>query len=303
MTALRRLAFVAVPIALAACGISAVGSGPADGGLVPGDVPADGSGPPIDGASGGDGSSGLPDGGGGGDVISTEAGGDATSSMPTLQYVHSFTSLYTVNNVNGQTTLVGDFGGLCAGVNIGEIAIDRNGAAYVSTWPNTGFSQLHQLNLFTAACGPAIGSMGRLCNGLSFAPDPADPSKDALYAACGTSFYRVNPGTATTTLIGVFGTGLQSSGDIVWLPGQGMFITLNDPAVQDKLGLIDMATGAAAVIGIGVGRDAVYALGHRGGKLLGYGDDFVIEIDPMSGAGTTLNASTGFAAIGAASAK
>ena len=221
------------------------------------------------------------------------------ADRPLVQYMHSFTMLYAVKNANAQTSLIAAFGGACSGVDIGEIAIDRAGNAWVTTWPS-GNSELHPLNLVTAECGASVGSLGRKCNGLSFAPDPADATKDVLYASCTTSFYRVNTTNGAPTLIGVFGSGLQSSGDIAWVPGKGMYITLNDPASTDKLGSVDLATGVATVIGTGVGRDAVYALGHRAGKLLGYGDDYVIEIDLMSGAGTTVNGSTGVVAIGAA---
>ena len=85
------------------------------------------------------------------------------------------------------------------------------------------------------------------------------------------------------------------------MPGRGVFITLNDAAATDKLGWINVATGAATVIGTGVGRDAVYSLGYRGGALLGYGNDFAIKIDPVTGAGSAWNTATGIDSYGAAS--
>ena len=221
---------------------------------------------------------------------------------PLLHYMHSATALYSVNGSTGATTSVATFNGGCTGISVGDLAIDRFGSAYVATLPPASAdSTFHVLNLVTGTCTASLGGMGRRCNGLTFAPDPADPTKDVLYAACTTSFYKVNVANGATTLIGALGTGLASSGDIVWMPGRGVFITLNDAAATDKLGWINVATGAATVIGTGVGRDAVYSLGYRGGALLGYGNDFAIRIDPVTGAGSAWNTATGIDSYGAAS--
>jgi hypothetical protein len=287
--------------ALAACGIDAVGTRLEAEGVTPDGEDArtngDGSGPDDPTADGGAdvGVDGSVDG-------AADAGMDVVVSIPLVQYMHSPSTLYTVNDVTGQTSSVAVFGGGCSGIDVGDLAIDRAGNAWVITAPSGGgSSSLYTLTLGTAVCGAAVGGLGRRCNALAFAPDPADGAKDVLFAACSSAFYRVDTTTGATTLVGALGTGLNSSGDIVWVPGRGMFITINDAASTDKLGSIDVATGAATVIGTGVGRAGVYGLGHRAGGIIGYGNDYVIKIDPTTGAGSTWNASTGVNAYGAAS--
>jgi hypothetical protein len=297
----------AFAVGVVACGIDAVGTKSDDDGAhsgVDGSVGGDPS--TIDGGPGDDdGSTTGPENDGsvdgGGDAL-VDASSDGGPVIPTLQYLHSSTTLYTVDGSTGVTSSVATFGGACNGITVGDIAIDRAGTAYVATLPPASAdSTLHTLNLTTGACSASLGGMGRRCNALTFAPDPADAMKDVLYAACTTSFYEVSTANATTSLIGALGTGLSSSGDIVWVPGHGVYITLNDAASTDKLGSIDVATGAATVIGSGVGRDAIYALGHHAGVILGYGNGFSIKIDPTTGAGSTWNAATGIDAYGAAS--
>lgn len=313
MAALRRVTFVMslTGVALIACGIDAVGSLD-DVGALPG---RDGAADDDASENGDDGSSSFEDGaidGGADGAIDGSIDGandalvdaliDGGPVIPLLQYAHSSSTLYSIEGTTGVAAAVATFAGACSGVPVGDLALDRTGKAYVITLPGGGAnSTLHVLNLTNGSCGASLGDMGRRCNALTFAPDPADAAKDMLYAACTSSFYKVSTANATTTLIGAFGTGLASSGDIVWLPGRGMYITLNDSDATDKLGLVDVATGAATVIGSGVGRDAVWALGHRAGVILGYGNGFAIKIDPITGAGTPWNAATGVDAYGAAS--
>jgi hypothetical protein len=307
VAALRRVAFAGCAIGLAACGIDAVGT-MLDEGALPG---RDG-GVPLEGVDASevddDAGTTIPDDAavdGGLDApadVLIDALTDAGPVIPLLQYLHSSTTLYTVDGTTGLTTAVAMFAGACNGVPVGDIALDRAGKAYVITLPGGGAnSTMHVLNLANGSCGASLGDMGRRCNALTFAPDPADGSKDILYAACTSSFYKVSTANATTTLIGAVGPGRASSGDIVWVPGRGVFVTLNDADPTDKLGSINVATGAATVIGTGVGRDAVYALGHRAGVILGYGNGFSIQIDPVTGNGSTWNAATGIDAYGAAS--
>lgn len=225
----------------------------------------------------------------------------ASASFAQLaNYMHSATTLYKVAGATGAPTSVGTFGGGCSGVNVGDIAINRAGAAYAITQPaGGGDGSLFTLDLATAACGAsALGGLGRRCNALTFAPDPSAPTKDVLFAACTTAFYRVNLATGATTSVGNLGG--TSSGDIVWVPGKGIFITLTGGGGGDLLGNINVATGAATVIGSGVGVSNVYALGWRGGQIIGYADGVAIRIDPATGAGTSLNGATGVSAFGAA---
>lgn len=65
-------------------------------------------------------------------------------------------------------------------------------------------------------------------------------------------------------------------------------------AVLRRLTFVIVATALAAC-----GIDAVGTLADL--MLLGYGTDYAIKIDPITGAGSTWNASTGIVSYGAAS--
>jgi hypothetical protein len=228
--------------------------------------------------------------------VTVDAPKTVTATFTALtQYVHSPTRLYRVDGATGVPTPVADFAGPCAGVNVGDIAIDRTGAMVAITLGST----LYPLDATNATCGTAVGSLGHACNALAFMPDPAAPTQDILVAACGSSLYRVNRSTGAATLVGAFGGGLSSSGDVVYVPGAGLYATLSG-AGTDRLGKIDPATGVATVVG-DTGKSSLYGLGYRAGKILAFGNGTAFTLDLSNGAATSLNAATGVSAYGAAS--
>ncbi len=218
-----------------------------------------------------------------------------TASFATLtHYVHSSGVLHSADGSNGTLTAGVAFGAGCSGV-VGDIAIHRTGAMYAISLD----SILYAVAPATGTC-TAKGSLGHACNGLAFAPDPTDLTKDALYASCTSELYRVNPTSGQTTLVGGFGSGYSASGDLAYVPGQGVFVTLNGSA-SDRLGRVDLATGVATLVGTNIGTQSIWGLGHRNGVLLGYANGVVLTIDLTTGLGSVLNGSTGFQAYGAAS--
>lgn len=230
--------------------------------------------------------------------VSKEVG---VSFAPLQHYVHSASELYQVVGDTGATKSMGSFSS-CSGTNMGDIAIDRSGAAYAITLPpSSGNGTLYKVDLATAACAaPSIGALGKRCNGLTFAPDPADPSKDVLFAACATELARVDTTTGAATAVGSFGGG-TSSGDLVWVPDHGVFLTLSAAGKNDALARVDLSTGNATVVSSDLGIAKVYALGWRDGQILGYADGTSFRVDPATGAKTPWNAATGVSAFGAAS--
>jgi hypothetical protein len=219
---------------------------------------------------------------------------------PLVHFAHSPTRLYKVDGATGVASGIADFGGACAGVTMGDLAVDRAGAMLAISIPaGGGSSSLYAVDPTTAVCATATGSLGQRCNALTFAPDPANPAQDALFAACTTSVYRVSRTTGAATLLGALGGGWQSSGDIVYVPGVGLLATLYNGGT-DRLGKIDPLTGAATVIG-NTNQSSLYALGYRGAKVLAYGNGTAFTLDVATGAATSLNAATTVNAYGAAS--
>ena len=114
------------------------------------------------------------------------------------------------------------------------------------------FSQLLRIDPDTAAA-TAIGSVGFSTNGLAVASD------GTIYAATTAGeLITVNPVTGAGTLVGSFGAGLTSSGDLVLDSNDVLYAAL-DQGGNDVLARVDRTTGAATVIGP-TGHPTVYGL-------------------------------------------
>jgi len=219
-------------------------------------------------------------------------------------YVNTTTELHRVDGTSGVSTFVFTFGGSCAGIAVGDIAIDRSGAMFAVTLPpNSAPSNLYRVDRTTGACGPSLAALGMRCAGLTSAPAPSDTSKDILYAACDTSLFRIDPSAVQVqaTSVGAFGTGLSVSGDIVWLPAHGLFATLTTGVGNDRVSRIDPDTGAATTVAADAGTAKLLGLAYDGAVLIAFGDKAAQTVDPVSGATAPLasqlsayGAATGF---------
>lgn len=237
-------------------------------------------------------------------VVSVDSAKSVTARFAKLLlYANSKQTLFRVDATTGSSTTIGSFSGGCASVEIGDIAIDRNGGAYAFTREGSS-SRLFSLDLATAACGAsAIGASGPLCPGATFAQDPTDPTKDALYCGSVYELVRVNTTTGSRTLVGDYGPTTAISGDIVWVPGKGAFITLVSsisPTLPNRLGALNLTTGAVTLIGPTNELD-LYGLGHRGGNLIACSPTGVYSINTTTANATKLPQNPGFDCSGAAS--
>lgn len=218
---------------------------------------------------------------------------------PHVNYAHTATQLFTVRSSDGltgtKTTITG-----CDGNNVNDLAIARDGRAFVVT--SHGISTLYGFDLATAKCTKR-GDLGVLVNGLTFAPNPGDPSVDLLLASGGGTLYTVNETSGAATVFKDLGSN-TSSGDVVWLPGRGLFISFTNGGsggTNDRLAQIDLPTGKVTVLGT-LPSPEVWALAWRGSELIGLADGVVFTVDPVTSISTVLNASTGVHPYGAASA-
>lgn len=207
-----------------------------------------------------------------------------------VHYTHTTNNLYRINGATGGSTFVAGFS-QCGTSGPNDIAIDRAGKAVLVSDVN-----LFDLDLTNGDCN-TIGAVGGNCEGLAFAPDPAAPDKDVLFAACGTSLYRLNRQTGARTLVGAFGGGWAIRGDLVWLPGQGLFASLENGG-DDRIAKIDPLTGVASDL-VDTGETGLRGLGWRGDALLAFGAGKVFSIDPATGNVTDL-ANLSYNALGGA---
>jgi hypothetical protein len=134
------------------------------------------------------------------------------------------------------------------------------------------FTALYRMNARTGACHE-VGSLGLSdANALT-----TQPKKRTLYGAGQSGdFFKVNARTGQATIIGTFGHGLGSAGDLTFANGR-LYGTVSRPgSVRSFLAIINVRTGAAKIVGntryknvygLVTGRDALYGATF-GGKFL-----------------------------------
>ena len=262
---------------LAACGPSERNDGRPDAGL-----------PPVD-----------------GQVIVEDAQVDPTNARV---YAHSGAMLYVMDPVTLAATPVGPMNGLDMNRSLLDLAIDRNsGAIGVSR------EKLYRVDTMTGAL-TYLGELPKSAhntNSLSYAPlDPTDQSSPEILISAnenGDVFKIDLSGVSPTPIpMGNFGTvdgqQIRSSGDLVGIHGLGIFATVDvgdDRDAPDYLAKIDPANGwKATVLPQSTGFNRLFGLGYWNGKFYGFGDNgfeagtgTMVEIDPVTGAGTELDTS------------
>jgi hypothetical protein len=165
-----------------------------------------------------------------------------------------------------------------------DIAMDAKGQLY-GVVPDQ-FGTLWRVDPITGAAtliGPAVPNMTADPTALVFGPT------GTLYAyqsAGGGYFDSVDPATGIASTIGPFPTGHSSSGDLAFAGGL-LYLTAVDPT-PDSLLKIDPSTGATTTVGP-IGSGSVFGLVGSFGQLFGFtGDGKLLQIDPLTGAGTVL---------------
>src|SRR5262245_12517052 len=143
-------------------------------------------------------------------------------------YAHSATELFAIDPDTLVITRVGmfTFGGVVEGDSITDIALDKNGDMV-----GISYETLYKIDRKTAAC-TRLATIGQQFNGLSYvAEDQIDQQgagEEILVAAnVGGEVYQLDPKTGAAKLLGSYGDGLQSSGDLVSVKGLGTLATVN----------------------------------------------------------------------------
>jgi outer membrane protein assembly factor BamB len=153
--------------------------------------------------------------------------------MRTNLYVTDLTSkLYTLDPATGSAGLVGPTGM----ANVTDIAF------HGPTLYGVSFSQFLRLNPDTGQA-VGIGNTGFTTNGLAV-------SEEGIVYAGTTNgqLITINPGTGAGTLVGSFGGGMTSGGDLVMDSNGVLYGALNSGSGL-VIATINRATGAATVVG------------------------------------------------------
>jgi hypothetical protein len=192
--------------------------------------------------------------------------------------------LYRVDPTTFAVTFVGEFGWPSGADSeeMTDIAALEDGALYGVT-----FDSLYRVNRTTAACTlVAPLTSGDMFNALTFLP-PATPGAAQELVAATTSgdFFEINTTTAAATLLGNYGHGAVSDGDIVSVAGAGTFATVGVGGTGE-LASLNTATGAATLIGA-TGVSSTWGLAYWRGLVFGFLDEgAIVTIDPATGAST-----------------
>jgi hypothetical protein len=242
---------------------SAIAFGMACGG---GSSPS-GFGSPVDGGTGGGG-----DGGGGGltnDGGLSGGGGDGSTGTgaSSIFYVHTNTTLYTVDptNVSAAPTTIGDFD--CIGTGKGQdssmtdIAVSKDGSIYAVSASN---AYPITITGSTVHCGTAWPLPGKNSNfyGLTVAPENTVSTAEVLIAADDTgALWQIDQTTGATTQMGTLGTdpitskAWELSGDIVFLANAGspvgfatVRVSSSDPDTLIEVDVTKVKPGTASTM-------------------------------------------------------
>ncbi len=190
-------------------------------------------------------------------------------------------TLFRIADVTGTSKGIGETGF----VDVTDVAFLPDGRLFGVT-----FSQLLKIDSQTGT-GIPIGS------GIGFGGVNAlvSDANGVLYAATTSGeFLRINPNTGKGTLVGFYGGGFVSSGDLAFDPEGNLFATVTGGGPSDVLVRVDIITGRASVIG-SIGFVDVFGLAFGpDGVLYGSanGDRFktptLIRINTKTGVGVAI---------------
>ena len=208
-----------------------------------------------------------------------------TTGIDSTIYATSADTLYVINHNTWTESAVGTYG---VSDKMTDIAMTPNGSLFTIS-----STALYSVNVNTAKATLFVHLPGSLNNGLTFLPDGSLLASDAS----GT-LKQIDPNTGNITIIGDYGLGYGSSGDLVAVANGTMYgVSATDEFGSDVssnniLITVDVNTGEATEIGY-IGFANVFGLAYYGGTILGLdylGD--IIRIDPNSGAGTKVGSNS-----------
>ncbi len=205
-------------------------------------------------------------------------------------YAHSSSTLYRVDPDDLSVTAVGPFQWPSGADTMTDIALDKDG-----NMVGISYTKVYSVDKDTAECS-FLANLSESFNGLSFVPvDSPDPSNEEILigAANSGTIYQIDPDTGATDVIGAYGNGWGSSGDIVAVRGLGVIATVvEDTFATDKLARIDPSNGYQATIIGDTGYDDLWGIGFWGNQVYGFAEQgqFVL-IDVTTGAASLVETS------------
>ena len=228
--------------------------------------------------------------------------GEPTPPAPGKVYAHSADTLYLLEPISKQVTMVGTFNN-CPGSMV-DIAIDKNGkmtgAAAISFNGALGGAMV-TVNPANAQC-EVLSRGPNLLTSLSYVPEGTLlANAEALVGYAEDRYVRVDPSTGAVTDIGVLNNAASggvrwiSSGDVVSIKDGGTYLTVKAEGAGpgtpggDRIVEVDPKTGALKRIIGATGMDDVLGLGYWGGVAYGFTiAGKLIQINLTTGAATNI---------------
>ena len=218
---------------------------------------------------------------------------DPTMNGPIVQpaddavvYGHSATMLFTVDPDTLAVKPVANFVWPSGPDEMTDIALDKDG-----NMVGISFGAVYAIDKSNAKCTFLSHFSGASFNGLSFIyATVADVGQEILVgASTDGSVYKINPMTGAQTLIGSYGSGWGSSGDLVSVAG-ATYATVSGPFdSSDTLVTVDPTTGKATKIG-STGVSNIWGLGYWKQKLFGFTESSgLVLININTGAATPIS--------------
>ncbi len=203
--------------------------------------------------------------GGGFQATSSTGGGGGGEPEVAEVYGHSPSTLYRLDPLTKEVTVVGSFTGCMSVI---DIALDKD-----SNLIGTTFDGIYTIDKTTAAC--SLITSGSYPNSLSFIPEGTlDPNVEALVGYEGDQYVRIDPTTGSKQLIGALGgNGLVSSGDVVSVKGGKSFLTVTGLSCPtDCLIEINPVSGQMVNNWGPLGYSAVYGIAFWAGSVYGFSE-------------------------------
>jgi hypothetical protein len=204
-----------------------------------------------------------------------------TGSFDTTIYATSATTLWVIHPADWSETAVGTYG---VADHMTDIAMTPDGNLYTIS-----STSLYSVNRTTGAATLLMKVPGSLNNALTFLPD-----NRLLAADAGGTLKVIDPTLGTVTNIGLYGNGYGSSGDLVAV-GNGIMFGASptgaggvSAASSNILITVNTSTGAATPVGP-TGFANVFGIAYYGSRVIAFtGAGQILELDPVTGAGTLL---------------
>ncbi len=200
----------------------------------------------------------------------------------TQMYVHTSDELYVIDDQNFDMTLIGPFGLPAAEGGITDLAVTPDGTLY-----GISATKLFKLDGVTGAATYIANVPGVTNVGLTFLPDGTLLATDKSGGV-----RQINPASGVTNEVGVFGGGYATAGDLVAVADGTMFAISDDgpngnEANNNVLLVVNTETGDATPVGQ-IGFGGVYGCAVANNKVYAFtSQGHVIEIDPVTGQGTS----------------